>query len=190
MKCVNCEAFSFGMICKNCAKILSEFRLCERKFGEFSVYYFYGYSEIKHLIHSKHHEYGQFVFKKLANLSFKKFANEFKFSEICLALGLDDTTANGEYSHTAILAHALKSEFIKPKFGVIKAKNSVKYSGKSLEFRLKNKRDFQILKPVKNPVILVDDIVTTGCSLGQAKEICEKNGIEVLFGLVLANAEI
>lgn len=190
MKCLSCERFSFSIICKDCARILGEIRLNERKFGDFSVYYFYGYSEIKHLIHSKHHEYGQFVFKKLANLSFKKFANEFKFSEICLALGLDDTTDNGEYSHTAILSNSLKSEFIKPKFGVIKAKNPVKYSGKTLEFRLKNRRDFQILKPVKSPVILVDDIVTTGCSMQEAKEICEKNGIEVLFGLVLANAEI
>lgn len=190
MKCVNCEAFSFGIICKNCAKILCETRLYERKFGDFSVYYFYGYSEIKHLIHSKHHEYGLFVFKKLANLSFKKFASEFKFDEICYSLGLDDTTTNGEYSHTAILSNSLKSKFIKPKFGAIKAKNPVKYSGKSLEFRLKNKRDFVILKPIKGPVILVDDIVTTGCSMQEAKEVCEKNGIEVLFGLVLANAEI
>lgn len=38
-------------------------------------------------------------------------------------------------------------------------------------------------------MILVDDVVTTGLSLLEARELLEKNNIEVLFALVLANAK-
>uniref|UniRef100_UPI003C6BE51D ComF family protein n=1 Tax=Campylobacter helveticus TaxID=28898 RepID=UPI003C6BE51D len=105
------------------------------------------------------------------------------------AMALDDIVENGLYSHAAILAKALKSQFIKPIFGALHAKNKVSYSGKSLEFRRKNKRKFKLLKEIKYPVILVDDIVTTGLSLLEAKEILEKNKISVLFALVLADAK-
>ncbi|EAL3832073.1 ComF family protein, partial [Campylobacter upsaliensis] len=37
--------------------------------------------------------------------------------------------------------------------------------------------------------ILVDDIVTTGSSILEAKKILEKNKISVLFALVLADAK-
>ena len=141
------------------------------------VFYYYGYSEIKHLLHSKHQMHGSAVLSRLAKFSLAKFPSEFKeyldetlpnlLAEIpnfkFQAVPLDDDIKDG-FSHTAVLAHALKSEQIEPLYGALRAQNPVKYTGQSLQFRLKHKRDFLITKEPKFPVILVDDIVTTGLS--------------------------
>ena len=126
----------------------------------------------------------------LAKLSFAKFKEFFKPETKIQAIPLDDKVENGLYSHSAILARHLKTNFIKPNFNALKAQNDIKYSGKSLNFRLKNKRNFKILKKISSPVILVDDIVTSGSSILEAKKLLEKNKISVLFALVLADAKI
>lgn len=125
----------------------------------------------------------------LAKLSFYRFREYFKPNSIINAIALDDRVEDRLYSHSAILAHSLKDGYIKPIFGALQAQNPVKYSGKSLEFRQKYKRNFKLLKPIVHPVILVDDIVTTGSSLLEAKEFLKRNKIEVLFALVLADAK-
>ncbi len=204
MRCVNCGAFSLRTICAACAANLAECRLSMRQVEGFSVFYYYGYSEIRELILSKHHEYGAAVLARIASLSLAKFplhlqreisANPqnyeafktdgvFKFN----AVPLDDDARSG-YSHTAILARALKSELIKPKFHCLRAQNRVKYTGQSLEFRLKHKRNFKILTPPQFPVILVDDIITSGLSMLQARESLIDGGFMPVCGLVLANAK-
>lgn len=188
MRCLNCEKFSLKFLCKECKNILSQISLNRRKFGDFDVFYFYFYSEIKNLILSKHHEHGYFIYNELANLSFKKFASNFDFKGKLNAVPLDDNVRSG-YSHTAILARALKSKNIKPLYNCLRAQNFVSYAGKSLLFRLKNPRNFKIYNKPKFPVILIDDIVTTGTSLLEAKKVLENSGFEVLFGLVLANVD-
>lgn len=191
MKCVNCQSFTLLVFCEECLKELGEFSLGKRVLEEdFKVYSFYKYNEIKHLLHSKHHFYGYFVFHMLAKLSFAKFKNFFNPQIQINSLALDDRVENLLYSHSAILNKYLKTPFIKPIFGALRAQNNVKYSGKSLELRQKNKRNFQVLKKISHPVILVDDIVTTGSSLMEAKKILEKNEIFVLFALVLADAKV
>ena len=205
MRCVNCGAFSLRTICAACAANLAECRLGMRQVEGFSVFYYYGYSEIRELILSKHHEYGAAVLARIASLSLAKFpfhlqreisANPqnyeafkttdgiFKFN----AVPLDDDARSG-YSHTAILARALKSKLIEPKFHCLRAQNRVKYTGQSLEFRLKHKRNFKILTPPKFPVILVDDIITSGLSMLQARESLMQGGFMPVCGLVLANAK-
>ncbi|EAK2539659.1 ComF family protein [Campylobacter upsaliensis] len=190
MRCINCHSFTLLAFCDSCLKELSEQSWGVRKLeNDFKIYYFYKYSEIKHLLHSKHKFYGYFVFKFLAKLTFAKFHQIFKPQTKLNAIALDDRVKKGLYSHAAILARALKSPFIKPVFAALHAQNKVSYSGKSLEFRRKNKRKFKLLKEIKYPVILVDDIITTGSSILEAKEILEKNKICVLFALVLADAK-
>ena len=205
MRCVNCGAFSLRTICAACAANLAECRLSMRQVEGFSVFYYYGYSEIRELILSKHHEYGAAVLARIASLSLAKFpihlrreisANPqnyeafkttdgvFKFN----AVPLDDDARSG-YSHTAILARALKSELVEPKFHCLRAQNRVKYTGQSLEFRLKHKRNFKILTPPQFPVILVDDIITSGLSMLQAREALIDGGFMPVCGLVLANAK-
>ncbi|ASM37490.1 MAG: ComF family protein [Campylobacter sputorum] len=189
MRCLNCEKFSFSYFCNDCKRILSECTLHKRVINSnLDVYSFYFYSEIKKLIHSKHKFYGSFIYSKLAKFSFYKFGVNFSYPYKVNAIALDDSV-NGDYSQIAILLKALKSKNIKPIYGALKALCDVKYSGKTLAYRQQHKRNYTIKKDIKNPVILVDDIITTGESMKQAKEILNKNGIEVLFGLTLANAE-
>ncbi|WP_139471132.1 ComF family protein [Campylobacter armoricus] len=189
MRCFNCQGFSFASLCSACKDEFLEYSLGIRKFdNDFKVYYFYQYEQIKHLIYYKHKFQGYFVLNALAKLSFAKFKDFFNPYYKINAIALDDNTHNG-YSHTAILTHHLRTKFIKPMYHTLQATSKVRYSGKSLQFRKDNKRLYKLLRYPKYPVILVDDIVTTGSSLLEAKELLEKNNIEVLFALVLANAK-
>lgn len=191
MRCFNCHSFSLLAFCDECVDELGEFSLGVRELEKgFKVYSFYKYHEISHLLHSKHHFYGYFVLNHLAKLSFSKFKDFFDPEVKINALALDDRVQDLLYSHSAILAKHLKTRFIKPLYGVIHAQNNVRYSGKSMAFRQKNKRKYKLLKEIKHPVILVDDVVTTGSSLVEAKKILEKNKISVLFALVLADAKV
>ncbi|MSN95784.1 ComF family protein [Campylobacter sp. FMV-PI01] len=187
MRCLNCGKLNFSFICKDCIRNLSEFTPNKRMAGKLNVYSFYKYSEIKHLIHTKHSLSGVFVYKILANLSFKNFAKTLNLYEKVYAIGVDNDVTSG-YSHTAILANSLKTSEIYPLFNSLKMNSKIKYSGKTLNFRQKHKREFKILKAIDRPVILVDDIITTGETLKQAHEILDKSDIRVLFGLVLADA--
>ena len=189
VRCINCGNFSLFMFCKNCLKILGENELKYRLAGDLKVYYFYNYSEIEQLLFSKHKMHGANVFKTLAKLSFRQFAKSFYLPNTpkIAALPLDDSVSSG-YSHTAILARALKNNQISPLYNTLKAQNNVKYAGKTLEFRRKNPRNFKLFKKITSPVILVDDIITTGLSMQEAYKVLQNEQIEVLFGLVLADA--
>jgi competence protein ComFC len=64
--------------------------------------------------------------------------------------------------------------------------NNIKYAGKSLDFRLKNKKEF-IYNGLRGiDVILVDDIYTTGSTINQAIEVLKENDVNILFSIVLA----
>ena len=139
------------------------------------------------LMSTKHHLCGSFAISNLARLSLTKFVSEFSFGSKVLVIPLDDNTKSG-YSHTAILAKALSNSELSPLYRALRATNSVKYAGKSLEFRRKNPRQFKLLKQIKYPVILVDDIITTGSSMLEAQKLLKRAGVRVLFGLVLADA--
>lgn len=189
MRCVSCGRLSIKILCKFCALHLKNLALKTRILqDDFKVYSFFNYSEVKNLLHSKHYFYGSFVYRSLANLSFKEFANEFKFGSKINAVAIDDRVKFG-YSHTAILARALKSDEIAPLHGCLHAGLDVSYSGKDLAYRLNHPRKFKLNKIPKFPVILVDDIITTGTTLLEAKNLLQKSGCDVLFALVLADAK-
>lgn len=190
MKCFNCGSFALLSLCEDCISELGEFSLGIRELkSDFKVYSFYKYRDIKHLIHSKHKFYGYFAFNALAKISFARFKDFFAPPHLINAVALDDKVENGLYSHSAILARHLKTNFVKPLYRVLHSKSNARYSGQSVAFRQKHKRQYELLKKPQFPVILVDDIVTTGLSLCEAKEILEKNKISVLFALVLADAK-
>jgi competence protein ComFC len=188
MRCILCKSFSFSIICKKCQnRFLSPSPSVRILADSLKVYSFFGYSDIKRLLKTKHTFLGSFVYSALAKNSFYHFAKEFSFSSQVYALAIDDDTKSG-YSHTAILANSLKSKNIRVLFNSLKAKNKINYSGKSLDFRLKNPRDFEYRFKKGCNVILVDDIVTTGTTLSEAYTLLKKEGVNVLFALVLADA--
>ena len=189
MKCLSCEKLSWQIICKSCQiNLLSpSFNKRELK-KDFYNYSFYSFSEIEELITSKYYFHGDRVYNILAKLSFKKFAQNFNYPEIVYSIGIDEHTRH-EFSQTAILSRHLKSKHIKPLFSKLKATNIVKYAGHDLEYRKKNRREFKTSLSNKK-IILVDDLITTGTTILEAKKTLEKKNNEVLFSLTLADAKI
>lgn len=186
MLCFNCSKPTFKIFCKKCENELMQLE-CKRRVLDdgLEVFSFYRYSKIKHLLNHKHYLSGYFILNKLAKLSFKRF--DFMLDKNTVAIGLDDDCSNG-YSHTAILLRHIKN--IKPIFNALKAQNKIIYKGKSLSFRKRNKRKYYLTKEINSPVILVDDILTSGESMKEAKKVLKKHKIEVLFGVVLADAKV
>ena len=190
MKCIICESYSLKIICIQCQNNLLESKLYKRELvNDFYIYSFYRYDEIKELLNSKYQFYGDRVFKILAKQSFSKFSKNFQFQDNIVAIPIDDHTRH-YFSHTAILAKALKSKIISVKYNTLKAKNIVKYAGHDKKFRENNRRDFVYSGKKNIQVILVDDLITTGSTMKEAKDILEQNGCEVLFGLTLADANV
>ncbi len=189
MKCLSCEKLSFQIICKTCQKNLLSPSFHKRELEkDFFNYSFYSFSEIEDLISSKYYSHGDRVFNTLAKLSFKKFAQNFEFNDLVYSIGIDEHTRHG-FSQTAILSRHLKSKYIKPLYSKLIATNIIKYAGHDLEFRKKNKRKFKTNLTNKK-IILVDDMITTGTTILEAKEVLEKRDNEVLFSLTLADAKL
>mgnify|MGYP005846868791 CR=1 FL=1 len=187
MKCLMCESFSLTHICPSCQKTFLTPSLYKRHLSNgILVISFYKYKEIKELLFTKHTDLGFYIYTLLAELSFKKFAQNFEFEERLLSLCIDDKVASG-YSHTAILNRALKSQNIEPLYSKLRATNAITYSGKSREFRLLHPRDFTLKDFRGSSVIVVDDIITTGSTLYQATELLKRSNKEVLFCLTLCD---
>ncbi|RBQ27548.1 ComF family protein [Arcobacter sp. CECT 9188] len=187
MICTSCNKLSLQIICRTCQSTLLEPNFYKKELDkDFFVYSFYDYKDLEDLIQSKYYFYGDRVFNTLAKLSFKKFALNFEFNYPVLAIPIDDHTRHN-FSQTAILAKYLKSPFIKPVYNTLKASNIIKYAGKNLEFRQKNQRRF-IYSGVKNcDVILVDDVLTTGTTILEARKNLKKHNVNVLFALTLCS---
>lgn len=187
MKCTSCDRLSFSILCKTCQTTLLEPNFYKKELEkDFFVYSFYDYKDLEDLIQSKYYFYGDRVFNILAKLSFKKFSLNFEFENPIFALAIDDH-ARHDFSQTAILTKHLKNAYIKPLYNTLKAKNIVKYAGKNLEFRQKNPRKFEYIGPKNCDVIIVDDVITTGTTILEAKKTLEKHKVNVLFALTLCS---
>jgi competence protein ComFC len=103
-------------------------------------------------------------------------------------VGIDEHIKSG-YSHVACLTRAMKMKHVIPQHAVLMARNRVNYSGKPLQYRLENPRDFVYTGKRGVNVILVDDIVTTGMTLQEAQKTLISSGVNVLFALTLADVE-
>jgi competence protein ComFC len=189
MKCLSCQNFSLTLICKKCQDHLLQPRLYKRELEkDFFVYSFYRYDEIQDLINLKYEPVGNEIFKLLSRLSLHRFLKNLDFQDKLYLIPVDDRVKEN-FSHTAVLAHYAKSDNSLPLYGALRAKNNIKYAGKNLEFRQKHKRDFSCT--VSNlDIVLIDDLVTTGTTLLEAKKVCEKYSNHVVFGLVLCDVGI
>ncbi len=188
-RCILCKELSFSIICTTCQSSLLIPSIKHRNISHnHLVYSFYRYSEVDSLLKTKYSYLGASIYKILAKNTFYIFAKKFQFPNVVYVFGVDDTIKHG-YSHTAILAKSMKTDILQPIFGSMRAKNSIRYAGKSLDFRLKNPREFQYSFKDSIDAILVDDIITTGSTLQEAKTILEKYNVNVLFSLTIADAK-
>ena len=161
-----------------------------KKVGTMDVISFYRYSGIDSLIHSKHKPEGYRIYKALANMTLKPFMKEFIENNIgdVYIIGIDENVKSG-YSHVSILTHSMKMPTSIPLHSSLMSTNRVNYSGKSLQFRLANPRNFTYTGVEDIHAILVDDIITTGITLQEAQKVLMQHGVNVLFALTLADVD-
>lgn len=191
MKCVICSKYCFSPICKPCLEdisILPRVRIIDG----INVYSFFRYDDIAMLLMSKYSIFGSRILKRLA-----KKASDYFFSQQpdlsiwkendLHGVGIDDCVRS-YYSHTGVILKQFCRYNIQAIYGGLIAQNPVHYAGKTLEYRQKNPKKF-IYRAKSDSVIIVDDIITTGTSMKEAKRVIEKMGTRVLFGLVLCDAK-
>ena len=191
MRCFSCAKLSFTILCKTCRKNLFTINIDSRKVGTLDVIYFYKYTHLESLLHTKHKPEGYRIYKALASMTMKPFMEEFLESDDreVYIVGVDEYVKNG-YAHVSLLTHVMQIGNAKIQHASLMARNRVNYSGKPLQFRLDNPRDFVYTGKKGVDVILVDDIITTGITLQEAQKVLTQSGVNVLFALVLADVEV
>jgi len=190
MRCFSCSELSFTIICKRCKGELFVPTVTTRQIGTLDVISFFKYTTLEPLLLSKHKPEGYRIYKALAEITMKPFIQEFAEHDEgeIYVVGVDEYIKSG-YSHTALLSRSMKMKHIIPQHSVLMARNRVNYSGKPLQFRLENPRDFVYSGKKGVDVILVDDIITTGITLQEAQKVLIEQGVNVLFALTLADVE-
>jgi competence protein ComFC len=188
---LSCESLSFGVVCKKCEESLIVPKIKRELIGAVEVVTLFGYSEIEQFILSKYETIGWRVYRYFAKRFLREFLESFQqnFQKEIFLVGIDEYPKSVGFSHTSILAHYSSSEKIAHLPASLIAKNRVSYAGKSREFRLRNKREFEYKGLQNIDVVLIDDVVTTGSTINEAKEVLEKNEVNLLFALVLADAK-
>jgi competence protein ComFC len=188
MRCILCQKYSIPIICDACQKNLLTPTLSARVVGKgFKVYSFYRYSDIAPLLKTKHTHIGAAVYGILAKNAFGWFRSNFIFDEEIGIIPVDDRPKSG-YAHTAILAKALKSRHLHPYYGTLYARSDLSYSGKTLAYRQSHPREFRYSGKKIEHAIIVDDIITTGTTLLEAKATLEKVAVVPMFALTMADA--
>ncbi len=187
MICTICEKISLNIICQSCQSSLLTINIKKRNITkEVLLYSFYDYDEISELILTKYDLIGSRIYKILADNSFKKFSKSFKYPHKVYGVAIDDKIKKG-YSHTSILANALKNKNIPILHNALIAQNDIKYANKPLEFRLKNPRNFKWKNKSNIDVILIDDVAVSGTTLKEAIGILEVAKVNVLFAMCLCD---
>lgn len=190
MRCYTCSEFSLSIVCELCVKRLFPVSMSTRTIGTLDVISFYKYTTIESLLLSKHKPEGYRIYKALANMTVKPFIDEFLESDerVVYIVGVDEYVKSG-YAHVALLTHAMQRKNAIILHSSLMAQNRVNYSGKDLQFRLNNPRNFSYSGKRNIDVILVDDIITTGITLQEAQKVLMQQGVNVLFALTLADVD-
>jgi len=188
MRCLSCHKLTISTFCETCQNNLLKPSVTKRTFGSLEVYSFFNYQHIEDLLLTKHTAQGYQLYRALAKLSFRPFIKKFIENDPreVYVVGIDENVKSG-YSHVALLTHELRHKQVHIEHAKLMATNSVNYSGKTLQFRLENPREFDYKGKKDIEVILVDDIVTTGTTLKEAEQILKQSGVDVLFALTLAS---
>ncbi len=190
MRCYSCGKLNFRAVCETCKSTLFVPSTQTRRIGMLDVISFYSYATLEPLLLTKHKPEGWRIYRELGRMLFRPFMREFVEHDDgrVHVIGVDEDVRSG-YSHVAQLTHAMKMTGVHVQHGVLRARNRVNYSGKPLQYRLENPRDFLYAGKTNISAILVDDIVTTGMTLQEAQKILANHGVDVLFALTLASAQ-
>ena len=191
MKCILCQNLSFKLICNDCDKKIKIFPKERKSFDGFMVYSFFDYQDIEYLLKSKYNLIGSRIYKILARKAFIYFKNEIdnSFNSLNIyGIGIDDRVKK-YYSHSGVIINEFRHIF-KPLFGSLISTNNIHYAGQSLQYRQNNKKDFIYKGRSGIDAVLFDDVITTGLSIKEAREVLIKNKVNVLFALTLTDARM
>ena len=190
MRCYICNSISIPIFCKKCKKSILKPNIKKQIIDNFEIYSFYRYSSIEALLLLKYKSDGFRVLKELANITFKPFLEKYNLeknsSDELNIIGVDERVKNG-YSHIACMTHQINIKGVNILHSSLLSQNQVNYAGKSLSFRKNNPRDFKYRGERDISVILIDDILTTGTTLVEARDTLKKYSVKVDFALVLAD---
>lgn len=188
MRCLLCGDWTFSTLCKECLQSIKITPRC-RELETLKVYSFFTFGEIEYLLHSKYQVIGSKVYGILAKRASQYLKDTLEIPFQAYAVGVDDKVSAQGYAHNAILLYYFRQVGLKPLYRTLYASNLVSYAGKSLKFRQANPRNFCLKREVVGKeIVLVDDIVTTGLTLTEAKGFLESKGAKVLNAFVLADA--
>lgn len=189
MRCIVCEALSLRAICTACQEEFLVPKIQVRLIENIKVYSFYSFDSLQFLLSSKYYSIGSRIYAIMAKRAMLYFKNHppSHINKTTYAVGIDSPLYN-TYSHTAIILHAFRKIFI-PIYGELRAQNKVKYAGKSLEFRRNNPRGL-IYKSGNINCVVMDDVITTGTSMLEARDVITKGGGNFLYGITLCDAAI
>ncbi|MDE5603761.1 MAG: ComF family protein [Helicobacter sp.] len=189
MRCLLCGKWCFTFLCSACYDGINISPKVRQLPFNFRVYSFYEYSHIQYLLTAKYHFIGYKIYKILSYKAVAYLQDSLKMPLNTYGVGIDDKIGLRGYAHNAIFLKHLKRVGIKPLFHTLLASNNVSYAGKDLKFRQDNPRNFVLHRNVKGKeVILIDDIITTGLTLQEAKKSIEDAGGRVLMAFVLSDA--
>jgi len=192
MRCFSCDNLSLKPVCDECIKDFLTPEFIKEEIGNLEVISFFDYYLTVEFVKSKYISSGYRLYKFLSKRYFapflKSYVENLKNKKIYL-IGVDENVDRG-YSNVALLTHyGAKGANIKALHRALIAKNSVKYAGKPLQFRLDNPREFKYVGKKNIDAILIDDVTTTGTTLEQAYRVLKENGVNVHFALTLANVK-
>jgi len=185
LRCYICNSLSISIFCKRCKESILKPTIRKKVINNLIIYSFYRYDSIKPLLLSKYKPEGFRILRELAKLTFREFIKEFKADEVNI-IGVDEKIRNG-YSHIACMTHQMNIQGVNLLHSSLLSRNKINYAGKSLKFRKNNPRDFEYIGKKNISVILVDDIITTGTTLIEARDTLKRYNISVDFALVLAD---
>jgi len=189
MRCILCQRISWHTLCTPCLQSLGPQPEARTLACGLSVISLFPYDEIASLLHTKYEAIGSGIYRRLARHLLRPVAQNFTPDQKFYAVGIDEDVTKG-YAHTAILSRSLRSGHIRPMYGKLLAENKLSYAGKSLAFRKANPRGFTYTGPIDREIILVDDLLTSGTTLCEAKAAVEAAGGSVALALVLAAAKL
>ncbi len=192
MRCISCHRLSRDVVCRSCRNRLLTPAVSRRTVGTLEVVSLFGYRTLEPFLLTKHtpvgHRMYHYLGKHFLSPFLSEFADKLPPGSLVQIIGVDEY-AGGGYSHTARLIHAVKHPSLEVIHGKLLARNRVTYAGKTLQYRLENPRKFRYTGPCGGEAILVDDIVTTGLTLQQARQTLLANGVDILYAVTLANAQ-
>ncbi|TXL65012.1 ComF family protein [Cerasibacillus terrae] len=182
-RCQKCSRESKSKICTDCkywGKLLKNNDPLEKNYS------IYSYNEFMKEVIAKWKYRGDYVLVEIFQTEFIRHFNTYIKNQMKEAIIIPiplskERLATRKFNQ----AQALTSFITQDKINILERVNSEKQAKKSRMERIQSENPFNLLEPINKPVILVDDIYTTGTTLRHVAQILKDNGCPSVYGYTL-----